>query len=396
MAVKKKERRDSTASPILRAAFAATDQPVAVSSMKTWYEVWRRNPDVRACVDIVSRTVAKGGVEAKRNDMMVETPETDALIDSFMANKGAIILHSMVGGNAFVAAKRNMEDNTVGVEVLDPRFVTVYSVDAVPSRYVYQDPMRQNRQYSYAAEDVFHWKSTLDPDNPAYGVSPVETIVYDALGDDRAAMANFAFFDNNALPANMVVLKEGVTQDTADKLKEQMQLKYGGAKNSGRSGVMSTAIDKVIELGTGKTEGRFLDMRKVSTEKVCAAMKVPKAMLNYTDGVNYSSSEVQYATFIEQTVRPFESAFEEIMDYFLAPYGCEAEVIDEHISQAKQWSDVAIKLKAAGIIDQNEAREYVGLEPVDTAPVPDPAAPVPEDSMPMDAPGEEEQDDSQL
>jgi HK97 family phage portal protein len=361
---KKAAFRAATATPILRQTSQASDQPLAVRSIRTWFEVWERNGDVSRSVEVLGETVAKSGVVVKKGDRDFRSPETDALVNSFLAVKADAVRDAKVGGNAFWSVLRNAEGNPVGVELLNPCHVTIYTDGATsaPTRYVYADPMRQGRQFTYPAEDVIHLKPSTDPKNPAWGISPVARVVYDALGDDRAAMANFTFFDNNAIPAHLVKLVPGVMQEDADKFKDQLQSKYGGAKNQGAVSV-SNLIDSVITLGGTDKDGKWVGMRQIATEKICAAMGVPKSILNYTDGVNYANGAQQYQVFVENTVRPLEDKFEAILTSLLSAYGCVAEIVDEHISQAMQWADIAIKLKAAGLLTVDEAREYVGEDP---------------------------------
>lgn len=362
---RKAARRDFSATPILTTKFRDGDQPLAVSSLSTWYSVWRRNPDVSRAVEILAQTAAKSGFAVLKGDRPFQSPETDALVSSYLAAKDEFVTNAKVGGNGFLEILRNFAGDPVGVRPLDPRKVTIYtdSQTGAPVRYVYADPMKQGRQYSFQAEDVVHWIPVKDADRPAWGVSAIERIVYDALGDDRAAMYNYVRFENNGIPEHLIKLKDEVTAETAEKLKEQMESKFGGAKNAGKTGVMSTAIDAVLPL-KAEDDGKYLEMRKMSTEKVCAALGVPRSLLNYTDGVNYATADSQYRVFIENTVRPVETSLEDILNGLLSPYGARAEVIDEHISQAKEWATIAAQLLAAGIITQDEARAYVGFEPI--------------------------------
>jgi HK97 family phage portal protein len=367
--------RAATATPILRQNSQAGDQPLAVRSMRTWFDVWERNGDVSRATEVLGDTVAKSGVLVMKGEREFKSPETDALVKSFLSVKGDAVVDVKVGGNVFWAILRNAEGNPVGVELLDPCHVTIYtdSATSLPTRYVYADQMRQGRQFTYPAEDVIHVKPAKDRKNPAWGISPVARVVYDAFGDDRAAMANFVFFDNNAVPAHLVKLVAGATQEQADKLREQMEAKYGGAKNQGKVGTLSNAIDSIITLTATDKDGKWVGMRQFSTEKVCAAMGVPKSILNYTEGVNYANGAQQYQIFIENTVRPMEERFEQVLNTLLSPYGCTADIIDDHISQAMQWADIAVKLKSGGIITTNEARDYVGHEPDES--LNDPAEP---------------------
>ena len=96
-------------------------------------------------------------------------------------------------------------------------------------------------------------------------------------------------------------------------------------------------------------------------------MGVPRIILNYTQGVNYSNAETQYRKFIENTIRPIEDFLEYCFGIMIAPINStvEFEIVDDHIDDKLERCDVAIKNVASGIWTRNEARDYIGDEMVE-------------------------------
>jgi phage portal protein BeeE len=89
---------------------------------------------------------------------------------------------------------------------------------------------------------------------------------------------------------------------------------------------------------------------------------VPKIILGYTEGVNYSNANQQYTKYIENTIRPIEGMIAGIFTTLLKDFGQNLIFVvnDEHIDDFEQRTNISIKLVQNGIINRNEARHYVG------------------------------------
>jgi HK97 family phage portal protein len=337
------------------------------NSVAVWYQAWRDNGDVMRAVKIIGDTVAKGGVKVTRNGEDFESPETDALVASFLDWKQEIMMHAIVGGDAFVVKMYNDPEFggvPVGLKVLDSRLVTVEH-DALGnvSKYVAGDRVRTGLQLTYSPDDVYQWTPVTDPDRPLRGYSALGSAIYDALGDDRAALANFVFYDNDATPASILKVKDGVTQDDADKIQDWMRRKYSGAANKSRTAVLQ-GVEDVIKLGE-TTDSKFSNLREQATEKVLAALGVPKSVLNYTAGVTYSNAAAQYTAFIENTVRPAENVMARMLTDMVREMdpSLTVTIVDDHIDDRAERQRTAVENVKAGIITPNEARAAMGLPP---------------------------------
>ena len=367
---KRKEKKSAAAIPLVAYWGGNYEGIPNRNAVASWYDAWRQNGDVFRAVKIISDTAAKSGFKVYRNGEEYSDAVTDALIDSFKKVKRTFILHSTVGGTGYLAKQRNGQEfggSTVGFKVLDTRKVQIVASSNTGEIVAYKatDATRPGVMLTYRPEDVLKYVPTEDPNMPHVGISPIAAVLFDALSDDRAAMSNFVFFDNDATPASIVRVKDGVTPDGAKKMEEWLKLKNGGAKNKNRTVVLQ-GVEDIVKL-SNDSDGKYSGLRKESTEKVCAALGVPKSVLNYTDGVTYSNASAQYTAFIENTVRPLEHDIEELLEQALAEYGegFEVEVVDNHVDDLEARQKIALANVNAGIVTRNEAREEMGMEPVD-------------------------------
>lgn len=149
---------------------------------------------------------------------------------------------------------------------------------------------------------------------------------------------------------------------------EQIKTTLTGGHNKHKA-IVSNAVEDIKMMRQEHKDMDFLDMRKFTTEKVCAALGVSRVVLGYVEDVNHSNGDSQYKTFIQETVEPDERWLEEIFTFivqndFKEP-DCVFNIDSEHIDNIEQLSGLAQKNIAAGVWTVNEARLYLGYEAVD-------------------------------
>lgn len=341
---------------------------------QTYWRMYRINTDIRAAIRELCETSAKSGYKfqfrqanGKKKDVDVEG-FVFAMQQSggFKSVKSEIIRHVGIFGNAYlVTAEKNVRNQPIRFEVWDPRHVSIVTdSDLVPLRYVYQPP-NMARQKVAEAEDVLHVTDDTDLDSPVFGISKLETLVLDVMGDEEASLSNYHFFGNDSIPSALFVLREGLNADqvkaTFQVIKDTLQGGHNKHKN-----IVSTAIQDVKPIRQDHKDMGFGEQRAHTSERICVAYGVPRTVLGYIEDANRSNGETQYEKFIENTIRPLERSLEEIFTQVAKKFEPRAEfvVVDEHIDDVKERSQLARDNVAGGIWTRNEAREYLGRERV--------------------------------
>ena len=108
----------------------------------------------------------------------------------------------------------------------------------------------------------------------------------------------------------------------------------------------------------------FEIMRKFTTNRICATFDVPKTLLSYTDGVNYSNSNDQYKIFIQDTVIPWEETIEWWINQALVNLWFKSTIQfdSNHIDDFGWQVDIKVKQIDRWLITINEARKELGYE----------------------------------
>lgn len=342
------------------------------STFDLFYKHYRKSSDIRRCVVELQETVGAGGycfVDKEWN--VVENLETTTFDEalnshqSFGDFKRRFIRDLSISGNVFLNKLRpafGKNGKPVGFQFLDPRTMAIVA-DEYGDVIKYIQHVRASSD-TIERENMLHFIDEPDPDNEIFGLSLMEGLIIDVLADTEAWESNYYFFKNNAVPWQLIILDENMKGEEMDFAIEQLKKNFSWGKNSHKVSAV-TWVKDIKKVQDSLNDMQFIEMRWFTTNKVCAAFGVPKVILNYTDWVNYSNAETQYTKFMENTIRPRERRLEQFVNMLMLEYTdkYKFQIIDDHIDQHVEKTDVLVKQINSGIITINEARQELSLDP---------------------------------
>jgi phage portal protein BeeE len=153
-------------------------------------------------------------------------------------------------------------------------------------------------------DEIAYFQLEEDPNNTYNWLPLLEWIIWESLSDLEASKSNFYFFKNNWVPNAIFMLDD---EDYSEEEIEMASSKIKGDltwSENAHKFIISNWIKDVKTLWLSNKDLEFINLRKLTTEKVCAVFWVPKSILWYIDVVNYSNAEQLSETFIENTVNP--------------------------------------------------------------------------------------------
>lgn len=314
------------------------------------------------------QTTAKKGYQVTDGYGVVEDKDILEYLEyegGFQALKKNIIRDLCVAGSCFLLKlKGSGTGKPLWLQRLDPRTMTVF-VNEYGEVLKYEQRAR-GKVKVYKTDEIQHCFQELDPDNETTGLSPLEGLITDVLADTEAGLTNYYFFKNSAVPWHLVVLDEGMTQDEQNNAVKQLKTMFGGWKNKHKLGAISWIKD-IKKLQESMADMQYEVLRRFTTERVCAGYGVPKIILGYTDGVNYTNAETQYKKYIENTILPREVDIANwingiIADEKISKAGNKIKILSDHIDNYISAVDTVIKQMQYWLITVNEAREELGYE----------------------------------
>jgi len=286
-------------------------------SLETFYRIYRKNTDLRRCIEEISTTTWKDWYIIKKNGEVIENDEKFRQIFAFERwlndFKNKIIRDLIVSGNTYITTISNPFNEIIWYQILDPR--TIYIIADKHGSIIWYIQKNLWNSVIFTVDEVSHFTENWDPDNEIFGLWRIEGLVYDALSDEEASRSNQAFFKNNAIPAALISL-DTVSEDESIQAIEQLKKQFSWWKNKHKIAVANWIKDVKI-LWQSIKDMEFISLRYFTTEKICAAIWVPKTILGYSDNVNYSTSDNQYRKFIENTIRPYQNLLSAIFTKIL-------------------------------------------------------------------------------
>lgn len=348
-------------------------------SVDSLYTVWRNHGDVFACVREIKENVGSQGYtwlnvkDENADPDITQIKIAEAALNyggSFNDLKDIVMQDTSIAGNCYLLIQHSAGDGStiLGFDRIDPRTISV-----VMDQYgtIFKWIQRVNGlMKEYLPSEVLHFKETDDPNSPVFGLSPLEPIIWETRTDLSAMISNFAFFANDATPGAQYILEDGISEEDKAKVVEDIRSQLKGAENRNKSTILR-GVKEIKTLQISQKDMEFNLLRRFTTEKICAAFGVPKAILNYTDGVNYANGEEQTKKFWEGTINPKQNRWEKFINTKILPMlGLDGIKIDYNskVFEDKHWDEASTRAdQQQGVLSLNEVREkrgYATLDPI--------------------------------
>ena len=343
----------------------------------TLYTIYNNVVDVKQAIRKIQNAVLKGGWTLLNVNDQTKLPNAGqvAIANQFLDSSGFpfSVLKDLwvrdldVAGNSYWLIRKNAGGGFLDLQPIDPRTMTIVS-DKYGNVMKYIQSVFGSESQEFDPEEVIHSVMDYSTKNPMFGVSPIEAIVWEAKTEMSAQMSNFFFFENNAVPAHLLILEENLSDDQMKQLKDSLDDRFKGTKNRWKTGAIPFVKD-IKAISPSQKDMQYIQGRAFSTKKVVVAFGVDAFILGYTEGIQRGNADVIYTEFYENTVRPYEQLFEETINSVLFPR-LGLNEIKFVINQAKYNNDEVIANRTrqdvlSGIMTINEARQLRNLEPSD-------------------------------
>jgi HK97 family phage portal protein len=286
------------------------------------------------------------------------------------------IVSKLLRGNTLVLKERDARGVVVGLVVLDwcrvkplvsPRGDVFYELQAdkladiaetmvVPASEVIHDRMNC----------LFH---------PLIGLSPIYASGLSATQGISIQTQATKFFQNSARPSGILTAPGAISDETATRLKDQWEEKFGGA-NSGRVAVLGDGL-KFERMTMTSSEAQMIEQLKWTAEVVCSTFHVPPYKVGVGVLPSYNNIQSLNVEYYSQCLQSLIEAAELCLDEGLGLFvdknrhlGTEFDVDNLLRMDSVTQMDVLDKGVKAGVLSPNEARAQKDLPPVTGGEVP--------------------------
>lgn len=288
----------------------------------------------------------------------VDQPEVDRSVgrsDFYQS----VLFSLILSGNAYVRILR-IDGMPAGFRVLDPMRVR----PRVDSRGFVEFVFDNSTILS--AEDVLHLTDIRRP-GAIEGMSRVNELK-DVLGISRALDEYSArYFGQGTVSSGIINVPGDLTQEQADRLKEQFEKNSRGMRNAHRPNVLSGGA-KYEKISADASEAQLSEARQFAVAEVARIFKVQPVMLGITDvgAMSQASVEQQHIQFVTITLRPYVHKLEEAFSRLLPGEGFLRFNMDGLLRGDLQSRYTAYSVGTqAGFLSINDIRRREDLPPVD-------------------------------
>ena len=350
-------------------------------------EGYQQNAIVYKCVNEIANGAASIPFKVFQGDMELETHPIISLLNRPNPTEAGIeyfqSLYSylLLSGNSYALAS-SVNNLPSELYMLRPdRMKVVASDTSVPKSYDYY--LNGQKVHSYPADpitgqsEIKHFKM-WNPLDDYQGLSPLMAAAIDLDQHNMIAKHNVGLLMNGARPSGAIVFKPRdengnslMLSDTQRKqVSDDLGRHFSGAKNAGRPMLLEGDFDWK-EMALSPRDMDFLQHKHMAAKDIALCFGVPSQLIGIPDSQTYSNVQEARLALYEETIIPLAKRVESDLNEWLSPsYGDNIKIkydIDAIPAMTERRRRVYENVTSAvreGIISRNEAREKLGLEPI--------------------------------
>lgn len=210
---------------------------------------------------------------------------------------------------------------------------------------------------------------SIDPDplNPYYGRGIVAASAGSIDADLSAVEFNRHFFANQARPSSVINIKNQLSDDARRRFKQEIEAMYTGTGNAGKPMLLEGDLTVTPYMLTQR-EMDYLNSRKFGKDEILAMFKVSPGMLGMVENVNRSNMEASDTIFAKSVLVPELTSYVNTLNTQYIPEKLRRQYEFTFDSPVPEDHERITAMLSAGVgrwITPNEAREQLGLPPID-------------------------------
>ena len=276
----------------------------------------------------------------------------------------------LLTGNAYVEAVTGGSELPVELHVLrSDRMRVVPGDDGWPIAYEYAVGARKHRfDVTGAVAGICHIRS-FHPQDDHYGLSPLQAAAMAVDVHNSASRWSKALLDNAARPSGALVYhsSEGhgaMADDQFQRLSEEIEANYQGARNAGRPMVLEGGLDWK-PMGFSPSDMEFQKTKEAAAREIALAFGVPPMLLGIQGDATYANYQEANRAFFRLTVLPLATRVAVALSEWLSRFSGELIELKPDLDRVPalaaerdaQWARVT----AADFLTTGEKRALLGL-----------------------------------
>ena len=326
-----------------------------------------------------------------RGDEVIESHPLMALLDrpnpqqSYSEFFNAVFGYLMLGGNTYILKVAGSTMAPRELHLLRPDRIEIKGGKGVfPEKYEYKINGMTEAVYDVDQDTGFSDLKQIKlwhPMDDFYGCSPLTAAAMEVDQHNSATKHNINLLENGARPSGAVVFRpkddQGYAVQLSDGQRQQLMAdlntRFTGSKNAGRPMLLEGDFDWK-EMGLSPKDMDFINLKHMSATDIAMCFGVPSQLVGVPDAQTYSNVAEARLALYEETIIPYLRKVESDLNEWLVPMFDEGIYFEYDVDQIPALSERRRRIYEnvlgavnAGIMTRNEAREMIGLSPINGA-----------------------------
>lgn len=220
-----------------------------------------------------------------------------------------------VKGNAFAQINRDNDGKIEGFKILNPDFVTGYSI-VNNSIYYLVKPNKDGEEIPISGDDILHFRA-LTTDG-IWGINPIEKLRLNISTTYKALHTVDKFYDNNATSAKALktVIPDNINPKAWQEKVVDFTEKYGGFKNAGKI-ISLPPFTELQDLSMNFKDAEFIATAKFNALQIAALYKIPPFMIGEYEHSKFNNLEQTMLSYKISTIRPILRMYRQELEHKL-------------------------------------------------------------------------------
>ena len=354
-------------------------------------EGYHKNAIVYRCVNEISKGASAVPFIVKAGDQILEQhPLIDLLnrpnpLQSYSEFFSSLYGYMLLSGNAYVLKVGSELGSPKELHQLRPDRIQIKGGgNPIPEKYEYTVNGRVQNTFLVDQENGYSELKHIKLWNPLddyYGLSPLSAAAVEVDQHNMSSKHNVNLLSNGARPSGAIIFKPkddagfdvNLTESQRQQLLTDLNNRFTGVGNAGRPMLLEGDFDWK-EMGLSPKDMDFLNLKHMSATDIAMCFGVPSQLVGVPDAQTYSNVAEARLALYEETIIPYLSKIASDMNEWLVPmFGdnltleFDVDNIPALSERKKRTYENVTSAVREGIMTRNEARQQLGLDPIDGA-----------------------------
>lgn len=354
-------------------------------------EGYMKNSIVYRCVNEIAKGASAVPFMVRAGDQVLDTHPIITLMNrpnplqSHSEFFNSVFGFLLLSGNAYILKVGSDQGTPKELHLLRPDRMNIKGGSKpIPDRYEYV--INGRIQATYPVEEATGFSEVKhiklwNPLDDFYGLSPMSAAAIEVDQHNMSGKHNINLLSNGARPSGAVVFKPqddagfsvNLSESQRQQLLTDLNNRFSGTANAGRPLLLEGDFDWK-EMGLSPKDMDFLNLKQMAATDIAMCFGVPSQLVGVSDAQTYANVAEARLALYEETIIPHLRKLESDLNEWLVPmFGENLEFyfdIDKIPALAERTKRIYENVTSAvkeGIMTRNEAREQIGLSPIDGA-----------------------------